>query len=88
MSRRAPLPVPPALFGLTYSIEDQLYSITSAAGITYKFPFEVMNDLKRRYKNYESLEAWYNDFSKDDKRKILRDNVPPPIEDGFWPDTI
>lgn len=87
MSRRAPLPIPPALFGLGYSIEDQLYTITSAAGITYKFPFDIMNDLKRRYKNYESLEAWYNDFSKEDRKRIIRENLPAsPGDDYFWPD--
>lgn len=48
-----------------------------------------MNDLKLRYKMFESVGDWYASLSRADRQRIIREGLPPAAPDpDFWPDPV
>ena len=59
---------------------------TTENGITYSLPYFLLDHIKRWFPDAGSVEQWYRDLCKEDRKAVIRSGVPDNTEhfnDGF-----
>ena len=88
--RRAKHPVPMAIKGLHFDVQQNCYVITDA-GITYKMPLEMTRRLKQYFvwnnvrTKDNNVATWYDSLSREERKQIIRINAPEEASE-FYPD--
>ncbi|MGN6476321.1 MAG: hypothetical protein ACTHKV_03775 [Flavipsychrobacter sp.] len=96
MARRPRDPIPFGLQDLKWNFKTDKYEKTED-GITYAMDLELTRHLKEYYRffpistlkageKYPTMQRWYQDLSKDEKKKVTRTGNLPPEASDFFPD--
>jgi hypothetical protein len=96
MARRPKHPRPYGLLDLTIVPGTDLYQ-KKENGITYQMPLELTRLLKEYYRyfkdgteegteKYPTMQRWYRDLKKEDKKKVIRLGNLPKETNDFYPD--
>jgi hypothetical protein len=61
---------------LNYLAEVELWQTYDYAGIEYRFPFSLLDDLKKHFSHNQDVAEWYKTLFPAERQKVIRIGLP------------